>query len=138
MKRSKIISTIGETYLTSNIENEEFSYKKALNKIGKNVEDYQENNSGRVYQFIDLRFSNDKVSILVETKDDYNKWNSEEIIKQIQTYINCEKELTNNKIIAILANTNDDRIKVWYGDDLRISFESNIDDERKIKSFPEY
>ena len=25
MKRSKIISTIGETYLTSNIENEEYS-----------------------------------------------------------------------------------------------------------------
>lgn len=54
MKRSRIISTIGEKYLTSNIENEEFSYKKALSKIGKNVEDYQENSSGRVYQFIDL------------------------------------------------------------------------------------
>lgn len=38
MKRSRIISTIGEKYLTSNIENEEFSYKKALSKIGKNVE----------------------------------------------------------------------------------------------------
>ncbi len=138
MKRSRIISTIGEKYLTSNIENEEFSYKKALSKIGKNVEDYQENSSGRVYQFIDLRFSNDKISILVETKDDFSKWNNEELIKQIQTYINCEKELSNNKIIAILANTNDDRIKVWYGDDLRISFENNIDDERKIKSFDEY
>ena len=33
-----------------------------------------------------------------------------------------------------MANTNDDRIKVWYGDDLRISFENNIDDERKINS----
>ena len=138
MKRSRIISTIGEKYLTSNIENEEFSYKKALSKIGKNVEDYQENSSGRVYQFIDLRFSNDKISILVETKDDFSKWNNEELIKQIQTYINCEKELSNNKIIVILANTNDDRIKVWYGDDLRISFENNIDDERKIKSFDEY
>lgn len=76
MKRSRIISTIGEKYLTSNIENEEFSYKKALSKIGKNVEDYQENSSGRVYQFIDLRFSNDKISILVETKDDFSKWNN--------------------------------------------------------------
>lgn len=73
MKRSRIISTIGEKYLTSNIENEEFSYKKALSKIGKNVEDYQENSFGRVYQFIDLRFSNDKISILVETKDDFSK-----------------------------------------------------------------
>ena len=138
MKRSKIISTIGEKNLTSNIENEEYSYKKALSRIGKNVEDYQENNSGRIYQFIDLRFADDKLSILIETKDDFDKWNSEEIIKQIQTYINCEKELTNNKIIAILANTNDDRIKVWYGDDLRISYENNIDDERKLKSFDEY
>ena len=101
MKRSKIISTIGEKNLTSNIENEEYSYKKALSRIGKNVEDYQENNSGRIYQFIDLRFADDKLSILIETKDDFDKWNSEEIIKQIQTYINCEKELTNNKIIAI-------------------------------------
>lgn len=36
MKRTDIISKIGRKYLKSNIENDEFSYKKGLEKIGKN------------------------------------------------------------------------------------------------------
>lgn len=36
MIRTDIINKIGRKYLTSNIENEEFSYGKALQNIGKN------------------------------------------------------------------------------------------------------
>lgn len=41
MKRSKIQQTIGVEYLTSNIENDEFSYNKALANVGKNINDYR-------------------------------------------------------------------------------------------------
>ena len=41
MKRIEIIQTIGKEYLTSNIENDEFSYQKALKEVGKNIADFQ-------------------------------------------------------------------------------------------------
>lgn len=138
MMRTDIISTIGRKYLTSNIENGEFSYKKALNEIGKSIEEYIDPNSKKNHQFLDLRFVNEKVSVLVETKDDFDKWNKEEIESQLQSYVNYEKQLTNNKIIAILANTDDDRIKVWYGENIIIDLDNSIVEERKIKTFKEY
>ena len=121
MIRSDIISKIGRKFLQSNIENEEFSYKKALNQIGKNIEDYIEQNDGKLHQYLDIRFTNEKLSILVETKDNFDKWNKKEIENQLQAYVNYEKELTGNKIVAIIANTSDDRIRVWYGDDIIIN-----------------
>lgn len=138
MIRSDIISKIGRKFLQSNIENEEFSYKKALSEIGKKIEDYTDTSEGKIHQYLDLRFSNEKISILVETKDNFDKWNKKEIEKQLQDYVNYEKALTGNKIIAIIANTNDDRIRVWYGDNIIINMNTYQKDERKIKSFKEY
>ena len=138
MIRSDIISKIGRKFLQSNIENEEFSYKKALNQIGKNIEDYIEQNDGKLHQYLDIRFTNEKLSILVETKDNFDKWNKKEIENQLQAYVNYEKELTGNKIVAIIANTSDDRIRVWYGDDIIINMYEYQKDERKIKTFKEY
>lgn len=138
MIRSDIISKIGRKFLQSNIENEEFSYKKALSEIGKKIEDYTDASEGKIHQYLDLRFSNEKISILVETKDNFDKWNKKEIEKQLQDYVNYEKALTGNKIIAIIANTNDDRIRVWYGDNIIINMNTYQKDERKIKSFKEY
>lgn len=138
MIRSDIISKIGRKFLQSNIENEEFSYKKALNQIGKNIEDYIEQNDGKLPQYLDIRFTNEKLSILVETKDNFDKWNKKEIENQLQAYVNYEKELTGNKIVAIIANTSDDRIRVWYGDDIIINMDEYQKDERKIKTFKEY
>jgi len=40
MERIDIIELIGKDFLTSNIENGEFSYEKALKAIGKNYLDY--------------------------------------------------------------------------------------------------
>ena len=41
MKRINIIDKIGKKYLTSNIENDEFSYQKALKEIGKDISTLQ-------------------------------------------------------------------------------------------------
>ena len=138
MIRADIINKIGREYLTSNIENGEFSYKKAFSEIGKNIEDYVNQSSTKMHQFLDLRFSNEKVSVLVETKDDFSKWNPSAIETQLQQYVDYERNLTGNKIIAIIANTNDDRIRVWYGDKIIIDLDNYIQDERKIKTFSEY
>ena len=138
MIRADIISVVGRAYLTSNIENGEFSYKKALNDIGKKIEDYIDPRSKKIHQFLDLRFVNDRISVLVETKDNFDKWSKEEIESQLQSYVNYERELNNNKIIAILANTTDDRIRVWYGENIIIDLDNYKIDERKIKTFKEY
>lgn len=50
MSRTSIITKIGMEYLTSNIENEEFSYGKALKAIGKEYTDYLSNDARRMYK----------------------------------------------------------------------------------------
>lgn len=60
--RLDIIDTIGRNYLTSNIENGEFSYQQFINE--KITGHYK----------LDLRFCDDKnkLAVLVETKKRYN------------------------------------------------------------------
>ena len=73
MKRHKIINTVGKDYLSSNIENDEFSYAKAAGtlaalkkKLGKKPEHYK----------LDIRFENHddygKYAVLIETKQNFN------------------------------------------------------------------
>ena len=135
MKRIEIIDVIGKDYLTSNIENEEFSYQKALKEIGKDIVDYQKDDYKRRYKNLDIRFENKGLSILVETKVKFNKKDYE----QLQAYVDYEKQLNNNFMIAILANTSNDEIRVWFGDDtLEITDEFLCFDERKLKPLDEY
>ena len=68
MKRAAIITTVGKEYLVANIENDEFSYQKALKEIGKETSDYLVSDARRHYKDIDMRFANDKVTVLIETK----------------------------------------------------------------------
>lgn len=56
-------------------------------------------------QFLDLRFNDGRVSVLVETKQDFMR-NLEASKEQLASYVRYEREITGNKIIAILANTN--------------------------------
>lgn len=114
MSRTSIITKIGMEYLTSNIENEEFSYGKALKAIGKEYTDYLSNDARRMYKNLDIRFADDKLSILIETKQNLSGKDLKDGIIQLQNYINFENQLTNNQIIAILASTNQDKIFVWY------------------------
>ena len=133
MKRNKIIRIVGETFLTSNIENDEFSYKQALKNIGKNIEDYFDSAWKRKYQNVDIRFADERLTIIIETKDNFDD-DLIQSMEQLAAYVKYEQELTQNKIIAILANTNDDRIKVFFGDPITIDIANVKTSERAIKT----
>lgn len=140
MKRSKIAEIIGIKYRVSNIENEEFSYQQALTKIGKNYEEYLVEGAEKKHKNIDLRFSNDKLTILIETKSDIEKLSQKEYekaIKQLQSYLNMERALTDNKIVCILASTQSNIIEVYYGKNFNIKEEFKKN-EKTIKEFEEY
>ncbi|MBO4739231.1 MAG: N-6 DNA methylase, partial [Bacteroidales bacterium] len=121
MERINIIKTIGEDFLTSNIENGEYSYAQVIDR----------KLSGHFK--LDIRFYDEKakVAVLVETKQKFNKNDKQ----QLFAYVDLEKELSvRTKIVAILANTTNDSIKVWKIAD---GSEDELDD-RKLKSFAEY
>lgn len=137
MNRTAIANVVGTQYLQSNIENEEFSYHKALKTIGKDINDFYSNDAKRKYKNLDLRFSDDRLSVLIETKNNFDKWNQDEIFEQLQHYVDFEKELTGNKIIAIIANTDDDRTLMWQGDNIVIN-DVDVIRNKPILPFEEY
>ncbi len=138
MIRTDIISTIGRNYLVSNIENGEFSYVKALKSIGKNIREFQYNGDNTHHQNIDIRFENDRLVVLVECKNKFSKWNKNEIQKQLQEYVRYEKEYTEKRIVAILAETEGDEVWTWYGGSVIIDDQHKKLQERTIKKFEEY
>lgn len=110
--RVDIIATVGRAQLRSNMENDEWSYNELLKKIDKNLVTA----NGKVHKKLDLRFADDRVSVLIETKQNYDTC-LESAMRQLQCYVEFEKVLArHSRIIAILANTNDNRIMVWRGD----------------------
>jgi len=137
MRRTDIIETVGREFLTENIENGEFSYLKALKDIGKQMSDFLISGASRKYQNIDLRFANDKITILIETKTKLIKSNEASDIEQLQQYVAYEKQLTSNKVIAILSATQTDEIRVWF-DDSGIIDDKHESRERVIRPFGEY
>lgn len=138
MRRFDIIQTIGDKYQTGNTENGEFSYAKALSSIGLNIKNFQNNDSDTNHNFLDIRFENDRLAILVETKSLFSRWDKAKIQKQLQDYVRYEKQYTDKKIVAILAETDGDEVWTWYGQSVIIDDEHRIDSERVIKSFKEY
>ena len=123
MDRIDMIHTVGREFLTSNIENSEFSYQQVIDR------------SLSGHYMLDIRFSNPekKVSVLIETKRRFNLTND---VNQLFDYVSLEKELNPNfNIIAILANTVNDNIKVW-------KFQQGEEPvelvDSKLKSFSEY
>ncbi len=118
MDRVSIVNRIGKEYNTTNIEGGEYSYVAAAGSKEK-----LENLLGRTYKHykLDLRFQKDDVVILIETKQNFKK--SDEI--QLKDYLDEEVAVhKTKKIICILANTNNDKIKVWN---------SVIDDDHLLK-----
>lgn len=139
MERYEIINTIGSNFLTGNIENQEFSYEKALKEQGKNYQDYLTDNAQRKHKNIDLRFVEGRLSILIETKSKLpSKDKLLPHIIQLQNYINLEKELTGNKIIAILSATKTDDVYVWLDGSDSISTENIAPKEKKIQELSYY
>ena len=107
MTRYDMIERIGRAYLTSNIEGGEYSY---IQEAGSRAN--LENALGRSFSHfkLDIRFEKDDTVILIETKQSFKKTDEE----QLNEYLQQERALHyGKKIIAILANTNNDEIKVW-------------------------
>lgn len=108
MNRIDIIETVGKSYLKTNIENGEYSYAKALKAIGKNYVDYLTDDAKSKHKDIDLRFVDKGLTILIETKSKLTNSNFNKDRNQLQNYVLLEKELTGNKVIAILMATSND------------------------------
>lgn len=133
LNRYEMIERIGKEYLTSNVEAGEYSYvqeagsKEKLQKmIGYSFKHFK----------LDIRFENSGVAVLIETKQNF----TDDDEKQLAEYVEEEKILHKGiKIIAILANTNNDKIKVWrYSvDDAHVLEEETVLDsmEHYIKLF---
>lgn len=120
MERIDIINCVGREFLTQNIENGEFSYKQVLD----------DEVTGHFK--LDLRFYDEKnkVAVLIETKKKFVKKDKE----QLFAYVALEQKLSpQTKIIAILANTSNNNIKVWKVGE----YEEELDDT-KLKSMAEY
>lgn len=107
VKRHDMIERIGSSYLTSNIEAGEYSYvveagsKAKLEQcLGREVKHFK----------LDIRFEDEDFVVLVETKQNF----VEADIEQLKEYLEEERVLhSDKKIICILANTKNDKIKVW-------------------------
>ena len=119
MNRHEIIDRIGKQYLTSNIEAGEYSYVAAAGSKGK----LEKLVGHSVSHFkLDIRFQYEDVVILVETKQRFVKTDE----KQLREYLEEEKAVHGTKkCICILANTTNDKIKVW---------KSSVDDEHVLKN----
>lgn len=133
MNRIDIIDAVGRKYHTQNIENGEFSYSKAFSEKKIEFKGIKKKGQKGEWRYLDIRFEKDGVSLLVETKDDLDKWNTVE--EQISAYVEYEKSLTGNNIIAIVANTTNNRIIVWKSD---ILDECRLSDEEAIRTMDEY
>lgn len=130
MQRSEIVQLIGQKYLISNIENDEFNYKTAFKEECLKFSPIKNKNGGSFCN-VDLRFVCGNVTILIETKRQF--CDSDKV--QLDAYLKYEKKLTNNKVIGILANTDNDKILVYKD---RISDETFLKDEIKLKTAKEY
>ena len=138
MERYEIIEKIGREFYASNLENGEFSYSKALNSIGKSISDYRNSNSKKNHNYLDIRFENDRLAILVETKNRFDKWDKSEIQQQLQEYVKYEKIYSDRKIVAILAETEGDKVWTWYGQSVITDDEHMEEQITGILSFEEY
>lgn len=134
MKRSDIIQNIGNEYLVSNIENDEFKYSKEFKKLSIPFSPIKSSKGNRHYDNLDIRFVCNNISVLVETKVDFD--NDIEMAKeQLSAYVEYEKQINNNKIVAILANTSNNKVMVWRG---VVSDADYMPNETALKTMSEY
>ena len=138
MNRFEIINKIGDKYHIGNTESGEFSYAQALKSVGKDIKDYQKGTSGTQHQYLDLRFENERLAVLIETKNKFSKWDKIKIQTQLQDYVRFEKAYSDKKIVAILAEIDGDEVWVWYGQSVIIDDEHRIEGESILRPFEEY
>ncbi|MBO6036933.1 MAG: N-6 DNA methylase [Acetobacter sp.] len=129
MERVTIVNKIGPEYVTSNIEGGEYSYVKAAGSrkklekaVGHEIEHFK----------LDIRFENNDVAVLIETKQNFEKVDE----KQLADYVEEENALhSGKKIIAILANISNDKIKVWRS---KVDANHFLNDEKVLDSMEHY
>lgn len=138
MERFEIIDKIGSSFYSSNLENGEFSYSRALKSVGKSISEYRNSNSKKKHNHLDIRFENDRLAILVETKNRFDNWDKAEIQQQLQEYVKYEKAYSDRKIVAILAETEGNDVWTWYGQSVIIDDEHMNSELTNILSFEEY
>lgn len=118
MDRVSMTNAIGNEWHTSNIEGGEYSYVAAAGSKEK-----LEALLGHPYKHfkLDIRFQKGDVAVLVETKQNFVKDDE----AQLEEYLEEERVVNKTKkIICILANTNNNKMKVW---------QSAMDDEHFLK-----
>lgn len=132
MIRNEIINTIGRNYLITNIENDEYSYPKAYTAAHKDFASVKKGS----HQTLDIRFIDKqaRVAVLVETKQNFDNA-YEKNMKQLDAYMTYEKVLTGYSVIGILANTNDDRIRVWRD---HVDSDTFLSEQTELTSFTDY
>lgn len=122
MDRISMIKTVGLDFLTSNIENGEFSYAQVLNR------------SLSGHYKLDIRFYDEanKLAVLIETKVKFKEADE----AQLFAYVKLETEYAQAKnIVAILANTTNDKIKVWKIEEGK---DAELLPDKKLKTIGEY
>ncbi len=122
MERIIMIQTVGIDFLTSNIENGEFSYAQVLNR------------SLTGHYKLDIRFfdSESKTAVLIETKQRFKEDDKE----QLFSYVALESEYNvADNIVAILANTQNDKIQVWK---ICKDTAPELLSDKKLKTMEEY
>ena len=103
-----------EHILRAIIENDEYSYPKAYTAASLTFAPIQ-NSAGRKFEKLDIRFVKDNVSVLIETKQNFSAADEE----QLSAYVEYEKALTGNKIIAInnFFQKNEKNVwQTWFGE----------------------
>ena len=113
-----MVNRVGGEYLTSNIEGGEYSYvqeagskEKLVKSLGYEPKHFK----------LDLRFEKNGVVVLIETKQKFTDKDE----AQLKEYLAEERLLHyGKKIICILANTNDDKVRVW---------QSSMDEQHLLK-----
>lgn len=137
MDRFSIINKIGNSYYSSNLENGEFSYPKAFRQIGKDINNYRFHGK-KHHDFLDLRFENDRLVVLVETKNRFDKWDKVGIQNQLQEYVKYEKVYTDKKIVAILVETAGEEVWTWFGQSVIIDDVHLKNEIKGVLTFEEY
>lgn len=107
MTRTEMILCIGKEYHTSNIEGGEYSYvqeagsrAKLEKAVGHPVDHFK----------LDIRFELNDIVVLIETKQSFVEKDELQLAEYVEEELALHK---GKKIVAILANTNNDEIKVW-------------------------
>ena len=131
MQRDDIVNKIGNKFRTSNIEGGEFSYVKTAG--GKDKLEKVLKYKPKHFK-VDIRFKDEEsgVVVLVETKANFVEADKE----QLKQYVEEEKAVFGTKkVIAILANTDNDECLIWKNN---VSDDTLLKDEYVIDTIEHY